>query len=76
MRDYGLIASAAPCHCPDCGKVCYLSRKDARRAATQVTGRRHGSKLRVYRCGRYWHLTSQPTATLTAYRDYGKGTAA
>jgi len=58
--------------CADCGKVCYLSRRDARRGASQLS-RRAGSKLRAYRCGRYWHLTSQGTGVLTGWREWEGG---
>ena len=55
--------------CAACGKYSYLSRRDATRAARQRP-RRPGSKLRPYQCGAYWHLTSQPTGTLTGWREW------
>lgn len=45
--------------CDDCGKVCYGSRKHARRHA-RALNRAH---LYAYQCpvdGRYWHLGHQP----------------
>ena len=58
--------------CPDCGKVRYLSRRDARRAVARMKG--NGGKARhAYRCGDYWHLTSRPAVVVTAYRDYNAG---
>jgi hypothetical protein len=58
--------------CPECGKVCYLTRRAARRAASQLP-LRPGSKLRAYPCGQYWHLTSQPTGVLTGWREWEGG---
>jgi hypothetical protein len=45
--------------CPDCGKVRYRTRADARAARRQLSGDR---PRRVYQCGDYWHLTSQDAA--------------
>lgn len=53
--------------CPECGKMRYTSKGQAKRAGRQ-TPRRRG-KLRVYRCGAYWHLTSQATAKVTMHRE-------
>jgi hypothetical protein len=55
--------------CAECGKVCYLTRRAALRAARRLP-RRPGSKYRAYQCGAYWHLTSQPTAVLTGWREW------
>jgi hypothetical protein len=55
--------------CPDCGKLTFTSRQAAKRAARQQE--RHGVVVsRVYKCGQWWHWTSQSTAAATAYRDY------
>lgn len=51
-----------------CGKAQYATRRAAKRAARLVEPRR--AKIRVYRCGCWWHLTSVPTATVTAYREW------
>jgi len=51
--------------CRDCGKLCYRSRREAKRAA-----KRHGHNRRAYRCGGSWHLASyQPAATVAYYRE-------
>jgi hypothetical protein len=58
--------------CATCGKKSYLTRREAKRAAAQALGR--GVKLtRAYRCGEYWHLTSQDAATVTAHRERSQG---
>lgn len=54
-------------HCPQTGKVCYLSESKAKRARRQIASRlrRTGSKRRPWEsdpyicrdCG-YWHLAS------------------
>jgi hypothetical protein len=54
--------------CPDDGKLRFYTRKDAMRYASQRT-RRPGIRLRAYRCGQFWHLTSQDTAEVTWYRE-------
>lgn len=43
--------------CPMCGKVRYLSRKQARDAARRLRGSGH---LNAYRCGEFWHLGHLP----------------
>jgi hypothetical protein len=48
--------------CPDCGKIRYPSRAEARRHA-----RRHGTRRRAYRCGEFWHLASYKDAADVAY---------
>lgn len=51
--------------CPTCGKVRYLSRKEARSAAI-----RQGKRMRTYPCGEYWHNTSwQPASRVAYYRE-------
>lgn len=43
-----------------CGKVRYLDKRAAKRAARAFRGPRRGT-LRAYRCpGGFWHLTSHP----------------
>ncbi len=51
--------------CPSDGKKCYATRSDAKRAARQF----HGGQARVYRCGEWWHLTSQDAETAARYRE-------
>lgn len=54
--------------CQECGKLCYRSRAEARRAA-----KRHGTNRRAYRCGAYWHLASyQPASRVAWYREFGR----
>jgi len=53
--------------CPECGKRRYLTRKNARKAASQLGG----GKGHVYRCGGFWHLTSV-TANSMALRRMGR----
>ena len=51
--------------CPECGKLCYTSRREARRDAGK-----HGTRRRAYRCGNLWHLaTYQPAAKVAWYRE-------
>ena len=61
--------------CQTCGKPkrSYATRADARRAARSV---RVHKKIRTYRCGNYWHLTSVPADRAAAIRsgDFTKGT--
>lgn len=61
--------------CPVDGKVRYVSRKAARQAARKFRGL-NGTKQRAYRCGDFWHLTSQDTATWTYFRERDRGAAA
>lgn len=53
--------------CPDCGKIRYFTRKLARRAARRIPGPR----LRAYRCGSFWHLTSISARRIAWYRSRG-----
>jgi hypothetical protein len=39
--------------CPECGKIRYLSRKDAKHIA-RTLNRDH--EVNIYRCGDFWHL--------------------
>lgn len=61
--------------CPDCGKVRYVSRRAARKAASQLP-QSQGRRMRAYKCGEFWHLTSQGTAKVTYFRDQDRGAAA
>ena len=57
----------------ECGKIRYLSRKNARQDARRFQGIPAG-KLRAYQCGGgFWHLTSEPTWKTTFYRDLRTG---
>lgn len=65
--------------CETCGKVRYVSRKAAKKAASQIASQhrgRSGKKLRPYPCGDFWHLTSQGTAKVTYFREHDRGAAA
>lgn len=53
--------------CPDCGKQCYKSREQARRAARVIFP---GRQTREYPCGEWWHVTTQSAARTTAWKDY------
>jgi hypothetical protein len=55
--------------CPDCGKRCFTSRREAKRAA-DAAEQRGVVVTRVYRCGQWWHWTSQSAAKATAWRDW------
>ena len=54
--------------CPECEKVRYLSRADAR-----LSAKRMSQRMRVYPCPRnkqFWHLTHwAPQGRVTYYRD-------
>ncbi len=51
--------------CASCGKLCYRSRREARRAANV-----HGTRRRAYRCGQVWHLASyQQWQQVAFYRE-------
>lgn len=52
--------------CPDCGKNRYVTRK----VALLIRKRDPSRKYRAYRCGDYWHVTSQPTAKVTKFRKW------
>lgn len=52
--------------CPDCGKVCYVDRKSARRAGK----RRHaGEHMSPYKCGEFWHIGHLPRLTIDGKLD-------
>ncbi|HWM96706.1 MAG TPA: hypothetical protein VNO54_06580 [Streptosporangiaceae bacterium] len=57
----------SPGTCPECGKHCYPTRAEAKRAARQKAQRR---KTNAYRCGDFWHLTSQDYATKVWHREH------
>jgi hypothetical protein len=60
QRDYPNAANT----CPACGKLCYRSRREAKRAA-----KTHGNNRRAYQCGDNWHLASyQPWQAVAWYR--------
>lgn len=69
--DPGLIRSNAA-RCPDCGKIRYLTRPDAKRA-----GRQYGKRMRAYRCpvsSEFWHLASfGPAGRVAFYREQEAG---
>jgi hypothetical protein len=55
--------------CPDCGKHMFASRQAAKRAARQA--QQDGIVVtRVYRCGKFFHWTSQDTAATTRFREW------
>lgn len=49
--------------CPECGKLCFLSKADAKRAIRELAGRK--GRLSAYRCGAYWHTGHLPRAVVT-----------
>ncbi len=57
--------------CPACGKVAYLSRRDAKVSAKQ---KHQGNRVRVYPCryasAEYWHITTMGAYATAAYKDY------
>jgi hypothetical protein len=58
--------------CPVCGKVRYLSRREAREAAARA---HPGQRMRAYRCGGYWHLTSVTGEAAAWWRERPGGGA-
>ncbi len=56
-------------HCPDCGKLRYLSRKNAKIAAAHNRGKGKGAVWRAYKCGDFWHLTTESTSRITYFRE-------
>lgn len=67
QRDKSPRGITAGTTCPADGKIRYYSRKAALRFGRRQP-RTAGLKLRAYRCGEFWHLTSQSTPTVTWYR--------
>ena len=55
--------------CPDCGKWCYESRKQAKEAIRQHEGRE--GRLNAYACGRHWHIGHLPD--VVRHGDAGRG---
>jgi hypothetical protein len=55
--------------CPDCGKLRFTTRATARKAGRQAQ-RRGVHITRVYRCGDYWHWTSQDAAKAAKMRRW------
>lgn len=49
--------------CPDCGKLRYLTRAEAKRIARRVP-KDHRGRLSVYRCGDFWHLGHLPKGVI------------
>lgn len=52
--------------CACCGKRGYLTKADARRTARLLYP---GQRLRPYRCGEWWHVTSQSAGRVAMWRD-------
>ena len=63
--------------CPEDGKIRYYTRQQAKAEIARIRGKGRGLgvKLRAYRCGDFWHVTSQSSETVAAYRDYDRGGA-
>lgn len=59
MRDYQQRVMGGA-RCPDCGKVRFLSKADAKHAAKRVQHR--DGRLNTYACGEFWHLGRLPAA--------------
>lgn len=60
--------------CPDCGKRAYASKASAKNGARSLYP---GQRMRVYKCGPWWHLTSQDAARTAEEKDRvaGRGMA-
>ena len=56
--------------CPDCGKQAYTSKGSAKNAARVLYP---GQRVRAYRCGEWWHLTSQDAARTAEMKDRSAG---
>lgn len=72
-RTLELLAELQAGPCSQCGWACYRTRRQARRAARIAAP---GRRLRAYRCGDAWHLTSyvrppSPAAPITASPSLG-----
>jgi len=52
--------------CATCGKVAYPSKATAKRHGRSLYP---GQQMRAYKCGQWWHLTSQNTAATEYYRQ-------
>jgi hypothetical protein len=68
--DYGRPNHLATC--PDCGKRGYISKRAAKQAAGVLYP---GTRMRVYRCGDMWHMTSFDAAAIASLRERQTGTA-
>lgn len=53
--------------CPACGKRAYRTKADARRNGRQLYP---GVRLRAYRCGWWWHVTSQSAVKAAVWREW------
>lgn len=51
--------------CDRCGKNKYGSRKDAKKAARQLSQ----TGLNAYQCGDFWHLGHLPTAVIGGHQN-------
>ena len=56
--------------CADCGKRAYTSKGSAKNSARLLYP---GQRMRVYRCGEWWHLTSWDAAWTAAMKDQRAG---
>lgn len=56
--------------CADCGKRAFTSKTAAKRGARVLYPE---SRMRVYRCGEWWHLTSQDAARAAEMRGRAAG---
>lgn len=76
-REIGGVYRQAIAHalCPECGKHCYSSRRDAKEAAKIIF---QGQKTRFYPCYaepvpgyviEYWHITTQDSKRATYFRE-------
>ncbi len=52
--------------CPACGKQGFTSKQVAKRAAARI---HPGVRMRFYRCGQFWHMTSADSDTSAGYRE-------
>lgn len=52
--------------CPDCGKRAYASKASAKNGARLLYP---GQRMRVYKCGPWWHITSQDAARTAEMKD-------
>lgn len=61
QRDFDQRGMAGP-RCPDCGKVQYLTKADAKRVGKRIKART--GKLDTYPCGTHWHLGHLPAPVI------------
>lgn len=52
--------------CPACGKKIFTSKRIARLAIRRLY---QGQRFRFYRCGQWWHATSQDAAVTARMRS-------